>query len=87
MSGGAPHKAKYFRYGFHRWFGFGDDSRDDPVHIEQRALSEYADVNLHSMIDALNTIVGERLWQVGGQFEAFGEFAITLPQTGLGVEL
>lgn len=51
-----------------RWFGFGNGSRDDPVRIVQRAPSEPADMNLHSMIDGLDAIVGEQLWQLGTPF-------------------
>ena len=68
-----------------RWFGSKNGSRDDPVHVVQHVLSEQADMSLHSMIDALDAIVCEQLWEVGRPFECFAEFAIALPPTGLGV--
>jgi hypothetical protein len=37
------------------------------------------------MIDALDAVVREQLWQVDRPFESFAEFAIALPPTGLGV--
>ncbi len=42
-------------------------------------------MSLHTMIDALDAVVREQLWQVGRPFEFFAEFAIALPPTGLGV--
>ena len=42
-------------------------------------------MSLDTMIDALDAIVHEQLWQVGRPFESFAEFAIALPPAGLGV--
>jgi hypothetical protein len=68
-----------------RWLNALTGPQNDPVCVVQRALSEYSDMSLHTMIDALDAIVREQLWQVGRPFESFAEFAIAPPPTGLGV--
>ena len=68
-----------------RWFNGLTGAQNDPVRVVQQALSESSDMSLHTMIDALDAVVREQLWQVGRPFESFAEFAIALPPTGLGV--
>jgi hypothetical protein len=68
-----------------RWLNALKGSQNDPVCVVQRALSEYSDMSLHTMIDALNLVVREQLWQVGRGFDCFADFAIALPPDGLGV--
>ena len=68
-----------------RWLNALTGSQNDPVHVVQRALSEYSDMSLHTMIDALDDVVREQLWQVGRPFDSFAEFAIAPPPIGLGV--
>ena len=68
-----------------RWLNALTGSQNDPVCVVQRALSEYSDMSLHTMIDALDEVVREQLWQVGRPFESFAEFAIAPPPIGLGV--
>lgn len=68
-----------------RWLNALTGSHSDPVCVVQRALSEYSDMSLHTMIDALDAVVREQLWQVDRPFDSFAEFAIALPPTGLGV--
>jgi hypothetical protein len=67
-----------------RWFA-PSSSRVDPVRALQEALAASAHLSWDTMVDALDVILGEELWQVGGQFDCFAEFAIGLPPTGLGV--
>lgn len=67
------------------WLNALTGSANDPVRVVQQALSESSDMNLHSMIDALDAVVHERLWQADRPFETFAEFAIALPPNGLGV--
>ena len=47
-----------------RWLNALTGSQNDPVCVVQRALSEYSDMSLHTMIDALDAVVREQLWQV-----------------------
>lgn len=68
-----------------RWLNALKGPPNDPVCVVQRALSEYSDMSLHTMIDALDAVVREQLWQVDRPFDSFTEFAIALPPTGLGV--
>ena len=68
-----------------RWLNALTGPQNDPVCVVQRALSEYSDMSLHTMIDALDAVVRQQLWQVDRPFESFAEFAIALPPTGLGV--
>ena len=51
----------------------------------QGALAESAHLSWDTMLDALDVILGEELWQMGGQFHCFAEFAIGLQPAGLGV--
>ena len=51
----------------------------------QEALAESAQLSLDTMLDALDAILQEQLWQVGRQFDCFAEFAIGLRPAGLGV--
>ena len=67
-----------------RWFASGRP-QEDPVHMLQEALAESAYLRLDSMLDALDAILREQLWQVGRQFDSFAEFAIGLRPAGLGV--
>jgi hypothetical protein len=67
-----------------RWFA-SSTSRVDPVHVLQEALAESAHLSLHTMLDALEAIMQDQLWQVGRQFNCFAEFAIGLRPAGLGV--
>jgi hypothetical protein len=57
---------------------------DDPVKIVQAVLSESGTSSLDVLVRALNTILDTKRWQAGG-FETFGDFAVALPPTGLGV--
>ena len=68
-----------------RWFSGLTGAQSDPVRVVQQALSESSRMSLHTMIDALDAVLREQLWQVGRPFESFAEFAIALPPTGLGV--
>ena len=54
-----------------RWLNALTGSQNDPVCVVQRALSEYSDMSLHTMIDALDAVVREQLWQVDRPFELF----------------
>jgi hypothetical protein len=67
-----------------RWFASGRP-QEGPVHMLQEALAESAYLRLDSMLDALDAILREQLWQVGRQFDSFAEFAIGLRPAGLGV--
>jgi hypothetical protein len=51
----------------------------------QEALAGSAYLRLGPMLDALDAILREQLWQVGRQFDCFAEFAISLRPAGLGV--
>ena len=42
-------------------------------------------MNLESLPAALDAIVDENLWREGRPFDCFGEFAVALPPSGLGV--
>jgi hypothetical protein len=66
------------------WLGDKTESRTDPVKILQHALSKSASMNIDAMVEALDAIVRENLWQEGRSFESFGEFAVALPPAGLG---
>jgi hypothetical protein len=59
--------------------------RKGPVKLVQRALSDVAGSNPNAIIQALDTVIRDRLWQTEGQFESFTEFTIALPPSGLGV--
>ena len=67
-----------------RWLNALTGSQNDPVRVVQRALSEYSDMSLHTMIDALDEVVREQLWQVGRPFDSFAEFAIALASNRFG---
>ncbi len=54
-----------------RWLNALTGSQNDPVCVVQRALSEYSDMSLHTMIDALDEVVREQLWQVGQAVRIF----------------
>ncbi|HEY5826934.1 MAG TPA: hypothetical protein VIV01_01105 [Hyphomicrobiaceae bacterium] len=68
-----------------RWISAKASAAVDPVRMVQRALADVEGRGLNSMVDALNVIIEERLWQKGRIFETFGEFAVALPPSGLGV--
>ena len=67
-----------------RWFVSGG-SRADPVQVVQEALAESAHLRFDAMLDALDAILRDQLWQVGREFDCFAEFAIGLRPAGLGV--
>jgi hypothetical protein len=68
-----------------RWLPIANGSRHDPVRVVQQALSTSPQTRLDTVPDALDAIVGEQLWQVGGTFESFAEFAVAKQPAGLGV--
>ena len=49
------------------------------------ALSASPQARRDTLLDALEAILGQELWQVGGKFDTFAEFAIAQQPAGLGV--
>src|SRR5262245_43005137 len=68
-----------------RWLGFGNDPRNDPVHIVQRELCERTDTNLPTLIDALDTIVRDSYGRLTGHLHLSRNSRPLLPPAGLGV--
>lgn len=68
-----------------QWLSNKIAPRIDPVSIVQDALSDTAGMSLHTLMDALDTIVCGQLWQEGRPYPSFGEFAVALPPAGLGI--
>lgn len=68
-----------------RWLPIANGFRHDPVHVVQQALAHSAQVRLDTILEALDAILGEELWQSGGKFASFAEFAIAQKPAGLGV--
>jgi hypothetical protein len=68
-----------------RWLPIAAGSRHDPVHVVQQALSASPQARPDTLLDALDAILGQGLWQAGGRFDTFAEFAITQQPAGLGV--
>src|SRR5215813_9488065 len=66
-----------------RWIA--NSSRPDPVRVVQQALLYSPQASLDGLLDALEAILGQELWQVGGKFDSFPEFAIAQQPAGLGV--
>jgi hypothetical protein len=67
------------------WFDDKIETRTDPVKIVQHALSETVSTSVDTMVVALDAIIRDNLWQLDRPFESFGEFAVALPPTGLGI--
>jgi hypothetical protein len=68
-----------------RWLPIPNSSRHDPVRVVQQALSASPQAGLDTLLDGLDAILGQVLWQVGGKFDTFAEFAIAQQPGGLGV--
>src|SRR5262245_25176331 len=68
-----------------RWLPIAGGSRHDPVRVVQQALSGSPQARPDTLLDALEAILGQQLWQVGDKFDSFAEFAIAQQPAGLGV--
>ena len=68
-----------------RWLPIANGSRHDPVRVVQHTLSASPQARPDTLLDALDAILGQELWQVGGKFDTFAEFAIAQQPAGLGV--
>jgi hypothetical protein len=55
------------------------------VRVAQQALSGSPQARPDTLLDALEAILSQQLWQVDGKFDSFAEFAIAQQPAGLGV--
>ena len=68
-----------------RWFPMANGCRHDPVQVVQQALLASPQAGLDTLLEGLDAILGQDLWQVGGKFDTFAQFAIAQQPHGLGV--